>query len=210
MTSTLSEILITKKAALFDLDGVIFDTEPQYTRFWERMGSDTHPDIPDFAHLIKGQTLTQIFDKHYPNQTELQEQIIAELDVFEKNMEFNYLPGFEQFLKDIKQLGLKTAVVTSSNHSKMKSVYTHHPEFTSMFDKIFTAEDFTESKPSPECYLIGARHFGFKPQDCIGFEDSFNGLKSVQSAGMYVVGVASTNSPDAIAHYSNLVIDNFL
>ena len=45
------------KAALFDLDGVVFDTEPQYTQFWIEMGRRYHPELPDLAHVIKGQTL---------------------------------------------------------------------------------------------------------------------------------------------------------
>ena len=48
------------KAALFDLDGVVFETESQYTIFWGMIGREYHPEMPDFAHRIKGQTLVQI------------------------------------------------------------------------------------------------------------------------------------------------------
>lgn len=54
------------KAALFDLDGVVFDTESQYSVFWGMIGKEYHPEIPDFAQIIKGQTLVQIYDKYFP------------------------------------------------------------------------------------------------------------------------------------------------
>ena len=53
------------KAALFDLDGVVFETESQYTIFWGMIGREYHPEMPDFAHRIKGQTLVQIYDKYF-------------------------------------------------------------------------------------------------------------------------------------------------
>ena len=51
------------KAALFDLDGVVFNTEPQYTVFWGEQCREFHPEQPGLEHVIKGQTLTQIYDK---------------------------------------------------------------------------------------------------------------------------------------------------
>ena len=53
------------KAALFDFDGVVMDTESQYTIFWNEIGRQYHPEIKDFGLIIKGQTLTQIYDKHF-------------------------------------------------------------------------------------------------------------------------------------------------
>ena len=53
------------KAALFDLDGVVFDTESQYSIFWGMIGREYHPEMPDFEYRIKGQTLVQIYDKYF-------------------------------------------------------------------------------------------------------------------------------------------------
>ena len=60
------------KAALFDLDGVVFDPEPQYTQFWIEMGRRYHPELPDLAHVIKGQTLVQIYDRFFASMPEAQ------------------------------------------------------------------------------------------------------------------------------------------
>ena len=62
---------------------------------------------------------------------------------------------------------MKTAVVTSSNREKMKSVYRQHSQFKEMFDAILTAEDFDKSKPDPDCYLKGMARFGCKPDETV-------------------------------------------
>lgn len=198
------------KAALFDLDGVVFDTEPQYTVFWGKTAREYHPEIPDLEHLIKGQTLTQIFDKFFAGQTEEQAVITQRLNEFELNMTFNYVEGFEDYVRGLRAKGVKTAVVTSSNCEKMESVYRQRPEFKSLFDAILTSEDFDESKPSPDCYLKAAARFGVKPEECVVFEDSFNGLKSGRASGAYVVGLATTNPADAIRPYADQVIVNYV
>ncbi len=53
------------KACLFDLDGVVFDTEPLYTLFWKEIGEQFCPNVPNFEYVIKGQTLVQIYDKYF-------------------------------------------------------------------------------------------------------------------------------------------------
>lgn len=198
------------KAALFDLDGVVFDTEPQYTEFWNQ---ELKHDLPDTLHVtptsIKGQTLAQIFSRYFNGKPDLQKLIVNRLDVFERNMHFDYIPGFPQFLSNLRAHGIKTAVVTSSNLDKMRNVYRAHPDFETSFDHIFMAEDFTKSKPDPECYLIAAKYFGFQPEECVGFEDSFNGLKAVRAAGMTVVGLATTNSEEAIKPYCDYIFKDY-
>ena len=197
-------------AALFDLDGVVFDTEAQYSVFWKQQGLEYHPELPLFSQLIKGQTLQQIYDKYFDGELSAYRELITErLNLFEKNMSFLYVDGFLQFIHDLREHGVKTAVVTSSNQNKMNNVYSQCPEFKSLFDAILTAEDFSESKPSPDCYLTAARRFSANTDECIVFEDSFNGLKSGMAAQMKVVGLATTNTPDAIAPFSHLVISDY-
>src|SRR5574344_1739376 len=186
------------KVALFDLDGVVFNTEPQYTVFWSGVCQEFHPEKPGLEYQIKGQTLIQIYDKYFAGQEAIQAEITKRLDAFEANMQFVYIEGFVAFIEDLKRNGVKCAVVTSSNRDKMKNVYVQHPEFQQLFDRILTSEDFAKSKPDPDCYLRGAAAFGCQPQDCVGFEDSFNGLKAVRAAGEFVVGLATTNSREAI------------
>ena len=197
------------QAALFDLDGVVFDTEPQYTIFWRSMCEKYRPDIPELWNKFKGQTLVQIFDQYFGGMSQIQAEIVEALNAYEKGMKYQYVIGFEEFITDLRANGLKTAAVTSSNQEKMRNVYRSHPEFQQLFDRILTSEDFSASKPDPDCYLKGAAVFGLRPDQCIGFEDSFNGLKAVRAAHMPVIGLATTNSQEAIQSYCDVVLDDY-
>ena len=199
------------KAALFDLDGVVFDTEPQYSVFWGAQCREFHPEHPGLEHEIKGQTLVQIYDAWFSGElAEKQPMITERLNRFEQQMDYIYVPGFEEYISQLRGKGVKTAVVTSSNQPKMEAVYQSHPEFRSMFDAILTSEDFERSKPDPDCYLKAAQRLGVKVEDCVVFEDSFNGLKSGRAAGMYVVGLSTTNPAEAIRPYCDEVIANYV
>lgn len=201
---------MTLKAALFDLDGVVFDTEPQYSIFWGAICREFHPEIPGLEHKIKGQTLMQIYDAWFSGPLASSQPLITErLNEYERQMDYDYIAGFEEYICRLRQQGIKTAVVTSSNQPKMEAVYAKHPEFKGHFDAILTSEDFERSKPDPDCYLKAAERFGVEPKDCVVFEDSFNGLKSGRTAGMYVVGLATTNAAEDIAPLCDEVISNF-
>ena len=198
------------KAALFDLDGVVFNTEPQYTEFWGAQCREFHPEHPGLEHEIKGQTLVQIFDRHFSGDLAYSQEIITNrLNDFEQTMRFDYVEGFEDFVSRLRSRGVKTAVVTSSNIAKMQSVYQSRSEFRQMFDAILTSEDFERSKPDPDCYLKAAERLGAEIDECLVVEDSFNGLKSGRAAGMKVVGLATTNSAESIAPYSDVIISNY-
>lgn len=198
------------KAALFDLDGVVFNTEPLYTEFWGGQCREFHPERPGLELEIKGQTLQQIYDKHFSGELSAKQPLITErLNRFEATMAFEYVEGFVPFVRGLRARGVKTAVVTSSNQEKMKAVYERRPEFPGLFDAILTAEDFAHSKPHPDCYLKAAARFGFEPGECVVFEDSFNGLKSGRAAGAYVVGLSTTNAPEAIAPLCDEVIADY-
>lgn len=198
------------KAVLFDLDGVVFNTEPQYSVFWGAQCREFHPELPGLENKIKGQTLVQIYDAWFSGPLEGQQAVItARLDDFERQMSYDYIEGFEDYIRSLRQQGVKTAVVTSSNQPKMEAVYAKRPEFKTLFDAILTSEDFERSKPDPDCYLKAAQRFGIDAKDCVVFEDSFNGLKSGRAAGMYVVGLATTNTAGDIKSLCDKVIDNF-
>ena len=144
------------KAALFDFDGTLVDTEGQYTQFWGKMARTYRPDIPRLEYLIKGTTLTQIFDRYFTDPV-WQAEITKGLDEWEAQMDYRPLPGAEDFIADLRQHGVKCAVVTSSNQKKMDSVRRQCPKFLAMFDRILTSEDFQRSKPDPDCYLKAAQ-----------------------------------------------------
>ena len=205
-------------AALFDLDGVLVDTESQYTRFWASIAQRDFPHDPDFAVRIKGHTLTQIYAAYYPERPERQAEIAAELLQFEQHMSYPLIEGALNFVAQLRAQGIPTAIVTSSNHDKMECLLKDHPGFPQRFDRIFTAEDALRSKPAPDCYLAAARHFGLEASSCFVFEDSLNGLRAAQASQATVIGL-TTSHPAAIIspyccytmpHFGNFTVERML
>lgn len=201
---------MTLKAALFDLDGVLVDTEAQYTDFWKRVGEVYYPDDPDFAVSIKGQALEKIFSQYFSDSQDVREQLRADLSAFESRMNYTFMPGAEAFVRALRSEGVKTAVVTSSDRWKMAQLLKQHPGFDDLFDRLFTAEDAKRSKPAPDCYLNAMNFFGEALKACVVFEDSLNGLKAAKASGAAVVGLSTTLPQETVAQYSDFVIADFV
>ena len=196
-------------AALFDFDGVVMDTESQYSIFWNEVGKKFHPEYEEFGKIIKGQTLRQIYDRYFAGMETEQAGITEALNRFETEMKYEYIAGVTDFMRSLHAHGVKIAIVTSSNEQKMANVYAVHPELKELVDRILTAEMFTRSKPAPDCFLLGAEVFGTVPENCVVFEDSFHGLEAGNAAGMTVVGLSTTNPAEAIRDKCKLVIPDF-
>ena len=200
----------TPIAALFDFDGVIMDTEPQYTLFWDAIGKVYYPEIENFGHHIKGQSLKELYKNYFGETEGLQDFITQKLLVFEGQMHFEYIDGVVAFMKELREKGVRLAIVTSSNDAKMANAYREHPELKSMVDAIITADRVTHSKPHPECFLLGAETLDVPVENCIVFEDSFHGIEAGNRAGMKVIGLATTNPAEAIADKVSLTISDFV
>lgn len=177
---------------LFDMDGVMLDTESQYDIFWGNVGKKYYPNVPDFSKQIKGTTLPNILKKYFSDIPKSEvDTLVVELDQFEANMSFHEIPGSLTFLDKLKQSGIKVGLVTSSTDTKMNAV-NNTLHFDKIFDTIVTASDVKQGKPNPDCFLLGAERLNVSPEDCIVFEDSIAGIQAGYSAGMTVIGVATT------------------
>ncbi len=194
---------------LFDLDGVITDTEPQYKIFWDRMGLE-YLGIEDFQNRIKGQTLVRIYEGYFAGMLAEQEEITAKLNEYERGMSYDYIPGVYEFMQELKAAGIPMAVVTSSNEAKMDHVRKAHPELWDMVDVVLTSEHFTKSKPDPECFLKGMEFLGGVPEETYVFEDTIHGINAGRASGAHVIGLATTNPRELITPLCERVIDNFV
>lgn len=193
---------------LFDFDGVIVDTESQYTIFWNRMGMQ-YLGLEDFGHTIKGQTLVQIFGKYFNGMEKEQKEIVPLLDEFEKQMSYDYIPGAHEFMLSLKEAGIPMAIVTSSNDAKMAHAYKAHPEIIEIVNAILTSEHFSKSKPDPECFIKGMEVLGGTPEDTFVFEDSFHGIAAGRASGAKIIGLSTTNPEEKISPLCDKVIKDF-
>lgn len=198
---------MNRHAALFDLDGVLVNTEGIYYDFWAEIDRLYPTGIDNFASYIKGSTLRRIMD--YFGDDEVRADIIRRLDEQERNMRYQIFDGVTGFLDQLHEAGIPCAIVTSSNEDKMVKLFAQNNGFADYFGVVITDRQVTRSKPDPQGYLLAAERLGCDPCDCVVFEDSFSGLEAGRRSGACVVGLATTNSRDSIADKADVVIDGF-
>ena len=194
------------QGALFDLDGVLVDTEGIYTEFWSEMDRRFPTGVAGFAQVIKGSTLTDILDTYFPDKS-VQDRIVDMLKQHERDMRYRLFDGVAELLAALRQRGFRMAIVTSSNRTKMKHLFAQLPELEKAMDIVITDEDISRSKPDPEGYLLAAERLGIPAEECYIFEDSLNGLRAARAAGGVVVGVATTNPRKVVEEMSDITVD---
>ena len=192
---------------LFDLDGVLIDSEREYTRIWHELNRRFVSGYDDLEFRIKGMTLDNIISTYFP-APEMKKLIPEALYALENKMRYEWLPGARELLETLQSRGLPTALVTSSNEIKMKHLREEIPYAEGFFTRIVTGDLVKHSKPDPEGYLLAASLIGAKPSRCVVFEDSLQGVKAGRASGAFVVGVAGTLPASAIAPFSDMVVDS--
>lgn len=197
-----------KVAALFDLDGVLVDSEPGYTVIWDHIVSVYPTGIENFALKIKGNTLANILATYFPDE-EQQRNVVRMIKEGEDKLPLPLFDGVVEFLTSLREAGIPAAIVTSSGDEKMNRLFAEHPGFRDFFDVVVTDSWVTKGKPDPECYLKAAEALGVPPENCYVFEDSYNGLKSGRAAGAHVVALATSNPREKLIELSDRVIDSF-
>ena len=189
---------------LFDLDGVLLDSEGQYSIFWEQMDREHPTGIDNFASYIKGFHLTRILNYF---ADDVRQQVLKALLEFERDMRFEFFHGALELVRQLRGEGIPMAIVTSSDHKKMQALYAQHPEFPTLFDQIITGDMVSRAKPDPECFIVGAQRIGIDIKDCVVFEDSRNGLLAARESGARVIGIATTLGFDEVATLSDLTVN---
>lgn len=191
---------------LFDFDGVIADTEPLYTTFWNREGMKYFGE-ENFGIKIKGQTFKHI-SGYFADEKDLA-QAMHDIDEFERNMPYTLVPGILDFLNELEAAGVPTAIVTSSHDKKMENAWRAHPWLKEKVTTVLTSNDFTASKPDPECFLKAMEKLGGKPERTIVFEDSLHGIQAGRNSGAFVVGLPTTFPEEKLKDICDLVIPDF-
>lgn len=182
------------KAVIFDMDGVIVDSE----KIWHKRFYDffRHYNIAieekELYKLIGAKDKTPIFEEilkevNMPFPISEIGQKMREFSPFEQLSYAKVLnPGAFELLAKLHKQGIKTALATSAAYFMIdKMLEECHLE--GCFDLLVSGELFAESKPNPEIYLYAAKKLGFAASDCIAVEDSPFGIQAAKSAGMTVI-----------------------
>lgn len=192
-------------AILFDLDGVLIDSEDLYTRFWDVTEALYPTGIPNFARAIKGTTLGSIMKLFKPEE---RDDIMARILDFDAHLEYPMFPGALELLDQLRRRGIPAALVTSSNPEKMAQLERQYPDFTGRFATVINGSMVSRGKPDPEGYLLAARKLGKDPKNCVVVEDSLQGIRAGRAAGCEVWGLTTTLPLRTVAPEADFTFDN--
>ena len=190
------------KALVFDFDGLIVDTEVPIFRAWQRIYREHGQELPLDRWLTIIGTSTGDFDPVRELGDRVEEKLDErELDALERlyyaesTALQQLLPGVADYLRVARELGLKTAVASSSTRAW---VMEHLDRFGigGHFDAIVCREDVKRTKPDPELYRTALRRLAVRPEEAIAFEDSSNGIHAAKAAGLFCVVVPNLLTVD--------------
>ncbi len=189
------------KAVIFDKDGTLHDTEQVYHRAWrtaaEQMGV---PNIMEFVAICTGTNFTrtaELWQEFYGDafafrpfwelRNAIYDQMIAEEGLPIK-------PGAYELLDYLKDNGYRIGLATSTNAPRVE-LHLEQSDMKKYFDAVVTGDTVPNGKPAPDIFLRTAAQLGISPADCMGVEDSFNGVRAVKAAGMHTVMVPDMIQP---------------
>lgn len=187
-------------AILFDMDGVIIDTQDSVTQFWEMVADEQAVLLTeaDFQQHIYGCSLRHTFEMLFPQLDQQGRQaILDQMEVYELGLTYTAIPGAVKLLRALKGVGVPTALVTSAFPWKVNLVL-RQLELEDVFNTRVTATDIQRGKPHPDGYLLGAQRLGFPAQRCLVFEDAVSGVQAAVAAGAACIGVRPPETASAL------------
>lgn len=200
---------MAKVGVLFDLDGVLIDSERLYSEFYDGIAQLYDTGEENFSMAIKGSTIEKILEKYFPSDN-AKNDVLARINSFEEEMQYPIFDGVFDFLRELKKRRIPAAIVTSSSNEKMQRLYAQYPDFPDYFDAIVTGSDVKKSKPHPEGYLLAAERIGCDAADCFVFEDSLSGLEAGNASGATVIGLYTTLPEEMLHNKAHKLIGGFV
>lgn len=190
-----------KKIFLFDMDGLIFDTERVFMEqlavvMRERgffLSRETYLDTLGLGGQQVRDYMVNYYGEGYPER-EISKETEKRVRIIAETVGITVKPGVRETLAWLKEREIPCAVVSSSSTDTI-DFNLKHAGLRSYFCKLFGGELVTQSKPSPECYLLACRELGVEPKDCVVLEDSENGVRAGHGAGCSVICVPDLKWP---------------
>lgn len=187
------------KACIFDLDGVIVDTAHYHFLAWNRLAKEIGIDLTEAANeRLKGvsrmQSLDIILELGGISLSDAEKENLATkknewfVEYLDKMKADEIFPGVEPLITNLKELGIKVALASSSKNAKTVIGLLRLED---TFDAVVDGTMVTHSKPDPEIFLLAASKLGVDPRQCVVFEDAEAGVEAALAAGMKCVGVGS-------------------
>ena len=203
------------KAVLFDMDGVIVDTEPLHRKAYHQMFDDVNINVDeDLYASFTGQSTINICKRlvdHF-NLNETPEELVSlkrkHYKIFFKNDDLELIDGVLDRIKDYHSNDVKLVVASSASMQGIKQIFERF-DLNQYFSAKFSGADLKKSKPHPEIFIKAAESTGFSKSECLVIEDSTNGIKAAHYAGIYCVGFKSPHSSHQDYALANKIITSF-
>ncbi len=184
-------------AVIFDLDGLILDSEtPEYLA-WKAVYEQYGLEFPLVSWLQNIGRTDSPFDplgpfrrEGSPRSPEAIRALWAEHHALLERDFFSPLPGVVRLLEGLRSLGLRVAVASSSRISRVRGLLTELA-LEAEFDVLAGGDEVARAKPAPDVYLLAAQRLGVAPGACVALEDSENGVRAAKAAGMRCIAVPS-------------------
>lgn len=191
------------KAAIFDMDGTLVDTERLYRQGWlyaaEAVGEVPHPDFPAAMSSVSGKAAEKNLHSFYPNQSHATMQKICKEKFLELvKTDLSLMPGVRELLTYLKENGYKIAMATSSGHDVI-DYNINKCGIAEFFDALVSSKDVENGKPAPDIYLLAAEKVNVPIEDCYVFEDTNNGVLGAVASGAKTIMVVDLSQPDEFA-----------
>lgn len=190
------------KGVLFDMDGLILDTEKLYCRFWQEAARALgYPMTMEQALGMRslnrhaGEAKLKSYFGEDISYTKVREQRIELMDAFVEKEGVSTKPGIWELLAFLKEKQIRTAIATSSPIERTKK-YLSSVHLENEFDAIVSGYMVEHGKPEPDIYLYAAKQLGLEPENCIVLEDSPAGILAAYRAGCMPVMIPDLDEPD--------------
>jgi len=191
------------RGVLFDMDGLVLDTEKLYCRFWAEAGRCCgFPMTAEHALAMRslgadlGEAKLQSFFGPTAHYSTIRKKRIELMDDYIAAHGIEVKPGIYALLDALDERGIPAAITSSSS----QEIIRRHLEVHNLyhrFAKICSARDVPNGKPAPDIYLHGAACLGLRPENCLALEDSPTGILAAWRAGCVTVMVPDLDQPDA-------------
>lgn len=190
----------TFKAAVFDMDGLILDSEMTVLHIWEQLGEKYgFKGIREYGISVIGKNKKATVDEFarvYGQPGEPYERELRQIyNVLAEQGKVPLKPHTIELLSAMKNAGMKIAIASSSTREEVTSQMEVLGALP-YFDTCVCGDQVTRSKPDPEIFLKACDALGVRPEDGVGLEDSFNGVRSCKSSGLFTIMVPDIIQPD--------------
>ncbi|MGC6430911.1 MAG: HAD family hydrolase [Jejuia sp.] len=204
------------KAVIFDMDGVIINSEPMHHKAYHDMFDEVNIEVSkEMYESFTGQSTINICKRlceHF-NLSESPEALVAlkrkhYKQFFETDSDLGLIDGVLDLIKNYHENGLTLVLGSSASMSGINMIFERF-DLNQYFKSKLSGADLKQSKPHPEIFIKAAEATGFKKEECLVIEDSTNGIEAAKSAGIFCIGYDSFHSKNQDYSKADMLINNF-